>query len=85
MYVSMYNCICVYMNARMYVCVCICVCMYVCMYVCMCVYLCMCACIYVCMCVGILILIFWIYLRYKCRDTRQDQNLGSKTQDKSKA
>ena len=40
---------------------CVCRCMYVCVYV-----------VCVCVCVCMLTLVFWIYPRHKCRDSRQD-------------
>ena len=69
------------MYVYVFVCVCMCVCMYVCVYV-------------VCVCVCMVTLMSWIYPRHKCRlktrprhsvqDSRQDQDLGPKTQDKTK-
>ena len=60
--------------------------MYICMNVCMCVLMHVYVCMYVCMheCVRILTLVFWIYLQYKCHNTKQDQDLVSKTRDKTK-
>ena len=46
-------------------------------------YFCMYMCMYVCMCVCMLTLMSWIYPRHKYRNSRQNQDIVSKIQDKT--